>query len=90
MSKIAIFQHVYQHGDWIDIYNDQVKELKESGLFDAADYMFLGVSGNQDLPFKLEKTNKVFFDPDNRYKSEYITLKALHDFCMMYSLVEVS
>lgn len=80
MSKIAIFQHIYQYGDWVDIYTDQVKKLQESGLFDAADYMFLGVNGNQSLPFEFKKTNKVFFDSKNQNKSEYITLKALYDF----------
>ena len=46
MSEIAIFHHVYQFGDWERIYTDQLLALQNTGLFDAANYHYIGVNDN--------------------------------------------
>lgn len=84
MKKLAIFHHVYQSGDWEKIYTDQVVKLQNSGLFDAADYLFLGVNGNKELPFTLQKTNKTLFNLNNDPPTEFITIKALYDYCSLH------
>ena len=65
MKELAIFHHVYQVGDWEKIYTNQVVNLQNSGLFDAANYRFLGINGDKDLPFTLDKTNKTVFNKNN-------------------------
>ena len=84
MKKLAIFHHVYQSGDWEKIYTDQVVKLQNSGVFDAADYLFLGVNGNKELPFTLQKTNKTLFNLNNDPPTEFITIKALYDYCSLH------
>ena len=66
MKELAIFHHVYQFGDWEKIYTDQVIKLQNSGLFDAASYLFLGVNGDKDMPFTLKKTNKTLFNRNSQ------------------------
>lgn len=48
--KIGIFYHLYQHGPWEEIYNDQMNELKQSGLYDAAEFIDLGINGDLPIP----------------------------------------
>lgn len=86
MSHKAVFLHVYQHGDeWAKLYEEQIVKLQLSGLYDAADYIFVGVNGNQELPFNLTKVNKVYYNNESStYQfdrtSELCTLKALYDY----------
>lgn len=89
MKELAIFHHVYQAGDWEKIYTDQVVKLQNSGLFDAANYLFLGVNGDKELPFTLQKTNKTLFNLKNDPPTEYITIKALYDYCSLRKDVNV-
>lgn len=86
MSHKAIFLHLYQHGnEWAKTYEEQIIKLQSSGLYDAADYIFIGVNGDQNLPFNLAKVNRVFFNnasTSNQFDktSELCTLKALYDY----------
>jgi len=83
MKNLAIFHHVYQAGDWERIYIDQLLELQNSGLFDAADYMFVGVNGDKRLPFELSKINRIFYNKNNDPPTEYYTIEALYDYCSL-------
>ena len=83
MKEIAIFHHVYQYGNWETIYTEQIIRLQQSGLFDAANYIFLGVNGNKPMPFNLKKTSKTVFNTNNNPPTEYITIKALYDYCSL-------
>lgn len=80
MKKLAIFHHVYQFGNWENIYLDQIKELEKSGLMDAANYLFLGVNGDKALPEISKKPNRVYYNKNNNPPTEYYTLKALYDY----------
>lgn len=82
MNEIAIFHHVYQFGDWEKIYTDQLLTLQNSGLFDAANYHFIGVNGNHKMPYNLKKINKIFYN-NNNIETEYCTIKALYDYCCL-------
>lgn len=52
MSKIAVFYHVFKTRNWREIYTEQVNLLHESGLYDAADELFVNFIGpeRQDQP----------------------------------------
>jgi hypothetical protein len=86
MRKIGIFYHLYQFGDWQSIFLDQLNELVNSGLYDAADYIFVGVNGDEELPTELPKL-KIYRNMGDR-STEYCTLKALYDYsCLQDSYV---
>jgi hypothetical protein len=55
MKKIAIFYHLFQINDWKNLYLQQINSLNISGLYDACDFIHIGVNGDQDLPFIMEK-----------------------------------
>jgi glycosyltransferase involved in cell wall biosynthesis len=78
-SKIAIFYHVYQYGDWEKLFEHQIIRLQKSGLYDAADYMHIGVNGSYRMPFNLDKVNVV--KRNKVITTERDTLLDLHDFC---------
>lgn len=81
---IGIFHHVYQIGDWRNIYTEQVMSLQRSGLFDAADYIFVSVNGNEEMPFILSKVNVYHHNIKNNPATEYYAMKALYDFSCLH------
>lgn len=81
MKNIAIFHHIYQHGNWKEIYLDQVAELEKSGLLQAANYLCLGVNGDEEIPATSRKENRIISNKNNNPKTEYYTLKGLYDYC---------
>lgn len=78
MKKIGIFYHLYQFGDWRSIYIDQLNKIINSGLYDAADYIFVGVNGDEELPLQPSKL-RIYRNMGDR-STEYCTLKALYDY----------
>jgi len=79
MSKIAIFYHVYQVGDWENIFIQQIDRMKKSGLFDAAEFIHIGVNGEYSLPVFPEKV-KIVRNQEEQFE-ESPTLKSIFDFC---------
>lgn len=81
MNKIAIFYHVYQAGDWVNVFQEQIMRMIHSGLFDAADYIHIGINGNKELPISefSEKVNVVRNQQPQLVEAP--TLKCLFDFC---------
>jgi len=88
MSEIAIFHHVFQQGNWEQIYTDQLLTLQSSGLFDVANYHYVGVNGDTQMPYNLAKINRVFYNNKNT-ETEYCTIKALYDYCCLKENVKV-
>jgi len=43
MRKIAIFYHLYQVGEWKNLFLEQFSELQKNGLYDRADHIHIGV-----------------------------------------------
>jgi hypothetical protein len=80
MKKLAIFYHLFQTGEWAQIFTNQIIKLQASGLYDAADYIFIGVNGNYEMPFILEKVDNYYHNKTHDQKTEYFTLKALYDY----------
>jgi hypothetical protein len=79
MKKIAIFYHVYQYGNWKNIFAEQFNRLEKSGLLDAADYIHIGITG--PIPFSIKTDKNINFVRNRETTSEVPTLKALHKFC---------
>ena len=85
MKKIAIFYHVYQYGDWENIFKDQIDKLKKSLLFDIADFIYIGVSGEEILPMTQEDYDRIdviqrIYGEDKK-QGEAPTLRSLYEFC---------
>jgi glycosyltransferase involved in cell wall biosynthesis len=79
LSKIAIFYHVYQFGDWVKLFNHQIVKLQQSGVYDEAEYIHIGVNGSWRMPYDLAKVNSVV--RNKNVKSEENTLADLYNFC---------
>jgi len=77
-NKIAIFYHVYQYEGWERLFYDQINSLIISGLYEACDFIHIGVNGDQELPINLPK---FVLHYNNDWSTEKDTLKSLHEFC---------
>jgi hypothetical protein len=78
-QKIAIFIHLYQKNHWAQIFEDQIIKLQQSGVYDTADYIHIGVNGDLALPFHLVKVN--VYKRNENIDLEADTLVDLHTFC---------
>ncbi len=82
-ESIHIFIHVCTINHWESVFKEQMKRIKESGLYDAADSISLGVLGDGDIsPYKKRypKLN-ILFQTSDLSLYERPTILALHDFC---------
>lgn len=70
--QLAVFYHVYQHGDWRALVTEQVELLRDYGLWEVAD-VHIGVAGTEELNGCDGAT--VFYNEDST--SEGDTLRAL-------------
>lgn len=75
-NKIAVFYHVGQFGQWERLYQEQINSLCVSGLYDACDFVYVGINGTQKLPSVLPKIIQV---ENNNKVLESDTLKAMWD-----------
>lgn len=73
--KIIVFYHLYQYGPWEAVFNEQYGLLRSSGLFDAADGIFIGINGNQTAQFPNEKVYSAINEHPEMHEAD--TLKAL-------------
>jgi len=78
-NKIAIFYHIYQFDNWVDIYNEQIDYLYKSGLLNNSDIVYLGVNGDKELPIIFENF-KVVRNNDKDWQEETPTLCSLLEF----------
>lgn len=77
-NKLAVFYHLYQHGDWHSLLNEQSQALVDSGLADACEFVRVGVSGDV-IP---ESHGKFTFVQNQQpWTEETPTLILLRDFC---------
>jgi hypothetical protein len=77
-SNIAIFYHLYQINDWKKLYQEQINSLIISGLYEKCDFIHIGINGDQELPFVL---NKMRITYNENKILEANTLNSLWDFC---------
>ena len=77
-SKIAVFYHVYQANEWKKLYQEQINSLIVSGLYDQCDLIHIGINGDQDLPFVLDKM-RVQYNENKILEAN--TLQSLWEFC---------
>lgn len=75
--KIAIFYHTFQSGMSAFIYQQQIHRLYSSGLIEAADYIHIGVNGDQEMFNAPEKAKIVY---NTNWKEETETLVSLKEF----------
>lgn len=60
---IHIFIHICMIENWKEIFEDQIKTIKKSGLYDRCEKIHLGILGNniQNIPFD-KKFNILYYD----------------------------
>jgi len=77
-NKIAVFYHVYQANDWKKLYQEQINSLIVSGIYDECDFIHIGINGDQELPFILDKM-RVQYNENKILEAN--TLQSLWQFC---------
>lgn len=77
-DKIAIFYHIGQLNHWRDVYQEQLRKLFLSGLYDASQFIFCCINGNDPLP--LPTPDKIISVRNNNHTLEADTLKHMWDF----------
>jgi hypothetical protein len=78
-NKIAIFYHVYQANEWKKLYQEQINSLIVSGIYDECDFIHIGINGDQELPFVLDKM-KIQYNENKILEAN--TLQSLWEFCI--------
>lgn len=78
-TKIAIFYHVLQTGDWKNILEEQVVKMQQSGLYDAADYIHIGLNGHEDIPWAMPRVNRIKRNPNVHLEAD--TMVDMWNFC---------
>jgi len=77
LPKIAIFYHLGQLGNWEELYLEHMNLLVANGLYDACEFIHIGINGNLPLP-------KVFNKSRIKYNSDHVleanTLESLWNF----------
>ena len=76
--RLAIFYHIGQIGIGAFVYIQQIHRLYTSGLIKAADYIYFGVNGNQEL---FNVPDKAIVKINKNWEEETETLISLRDFC---------
>ena len=54
-DKIAVFYHLYQANNWQKLFEEQMNSLVSSGIYEKCDFIHIGINGDQELPFVLDK-----------------------------------
>lgn len=79
MKKIAIFYHVLQVNNWKEIFVEQMERIKESGLYDAADYIHIGINGSEPTEI-ISRYEKVKIKFNTYLRTARQTMTDLHKF----------
>ena len=77
-GKIGIFYHLYQANNWKEVYQEQINSLIVSGLYDQCDIIHIGINGNEELPFVLDKM-RVQYNENKILEAN--TLQSLWEYC---------
>jgi hypothetical protein len=89
-NNIFIYYHVAQMGNWQEVVEDQLRELRESGLYDAASKIHVGILGTEKIDLLLTPKSEILFHLPDISDAELPTLEALHrnsmqnDFQVLY------
>lgn len=78
-NDIFIYYHVAQMGNWQEVVEDQLKELRDSGLQEAASRIYIGMLGTEKTSFSLSPKTEVLFHRPDLSEAEIPTLEALHE-----------
>lgn len=80
--KLVAFYHVAQLNDWQSVYDEQMQKLVSSGLYERLEKLYIGVNGDQPLPYVLPKA---LIKRNTYLQSERDTLKSVFEFACRYN-----
>lgn len=83
MNKIIGFFHIGVLGRWFEIYQSQLRYLKQSGLYDKTEKIYIGIAG-QDVRHMLSLDPKMeIICIENRLNyGETTTIRELYKYCV--------
>ena len=76
-----IYYHIAQMGNWEEVVPDQIFALANSGLYDFADKIFVGIVG--DMSITLPSKFEIIFHYPNIRLAEIPTLNALREHALL-------
>jgi hypothetical protein len=85
--KIGIFYHIHQVNHWKQLFEDQIINLQQIGLWDEADWIHFGINGDEPLPYDLIKVNKTNRNTNRDLEAD--TLFSLWQFCNKFPEAKV-
>ena len=88
-KKILVFHHSYLINRWKEIVTDQIKLMKESGLYDNANNIYLSYYGDTEEVRKdfinhtksLDVSNKFLYHKNDENLNEFGCLQLISDTC---------
>ena len=89
-GDIVVYYHVAQMGNWREVVEDQLRELRDSGLQEAASKIYVGMLGTEEANLPLDPKAEMLFHRPDLSEAEIPTLEALHresmqgDFRVLY------
>jgi len=78
MNNIAIFFHLHQVNNWKEIYEELMTRIVNSGLYDRADHIHVGINGTENLPDRWKVSS---FEFNKNIHLESDTLYRLWEYC---------
>jgi len=76
---ISVFYHVYKTKGWEKTYNEQIQLLKDSGLYDAADNLYIGMTGRQPYTLNLPGKFNILYCNNKEDQYENTTINRILD-----------
>ena len=78
-NKIVCFIHFTNLGNGFNIFNEQINRIKDSGLYDKLDYIFVTILGKHINILNDYKIKVIYFS-ENELEWEFPTIKLIKDF----------
>src|SRR5206468_2902803 len=76
VTRCVCFIHVCNIGSGMDIFNDQINYIKNTGLYDKLDYIFVTLLGPNTLIYNDSKIKLIYYST-NGEEWEFPTMKRI-------------
>ena len=83
-TKISIFYHIITMNDYQNIFNEFIASIKNSGLYNVANKIYLSILGKEEL-LNIPKKAEIIYKSQNILEYEFPTLQSLWKYCNNYS-----
>jgi hypothetical protein len=86
VEPIYIFYHICCIDNWKEIYTEQMNTIKESGLYDKVEYIFVGILGNFEKEYFNDPKIKILYTDKRTELYEIQTINFIKNFTLDQNL----